>query len=196
MRKLFLTIICAACMVSLCGCRNETADNSSDSSQSSSQSAVSSSSSSVSSSQSSSQSSDNNSSGNVSDSEPTESEKMAEKALNADEWPSMESVTEQDFVDALFSEKIVLADCEDYSMASNVISAQLYKLLIVKPKAEKADEIQKAMDEYFDYVKTESAFYPDQEASAAGAVKGKTDSGYIYIIVHPNGQSIADEMLS
>ncbi len=192
MRKIFVAMICAAAMVTLSGCRNNM-ENSSGTSQSSSQSsAISSSSSSGSQSSSgsdSSQPSDSSASGST-------AEKMADKALNADEWPSMETVSEQNYVNALFNEEIVLADCEDFCLMSNTISAQLYKILLVKPKADKAQAIQSAMDDYFEYVRNEGAFYPDQQASAAGAVKGKTESGYIYIIVHPNGTLIADAMLS
>ena len=186
MRKLFVTILCAAVAVSLSGCVNNTGDSSSSGSSSSDSSSHSSSSSAV--------ISDN--SGQTSDVEQSDAEKMVEKALKADSWQSMDFVTEQSFVNALFNDKIVLADCEDYCLSSNIISSQLNKILVVKPKPEKAAAIEEAMDEYYEYVRTEGAFYPDQQASSAGAVMGETDSGYIYIIVHPNGTLIADVMLS
>lgn len=187
MRKLFVTILCAAVAVSLSGCVNNTDDSSSSGSSSSDSSSSQSSSSSV---------VISDDSGQTSDIEQSDAEKMVEKALKADSWQSMDFVTEQSFVNALFNDKIVLADCEDYCLSSNIISAQLNKILVVKPKPEKAAAIEEAMDEYYEYVRNEGAFYPDQQASSAGAVKGKTDSGYIYIIVHPNGTLIADAMLS
>lgn len=199
MRKIFLTIICISAALALCGCRNNTNEGSDGaSSQQSSSSAVQSGQSSSVSSQNSGAQSDSEGSGTASDSEPSESsEKMAQKALDADEWPQMDSATEQNVVDALFSDKIVLADCEDFCLMSNTISAQLYRIMIVKPKADKSAAVEAAMNEYFDAVRSsEEAFYPEQQESAAGAVKGKTDKGYIYIIVHPNGKLIAEKMLS
>lgn len=183
MRKLFLGIICTGLAITLCGCVNNNSDSSSSSSQSGSQS---------------SQSTVINSgdSEQSSDSEQSEAEKMVDKALKSDKWQSMDFVTEQSFVDALFSDKIVLADCEDFCLTSNIISAQLNKILVIKPKADKAKALEAAMSEYYEYVRTEGAFYPDQQASAAGAVMGKTPDGYIYIIVHPNGNLIADKMLA
>ena len=182
MRKLFLSIICAAAAVTLCGCTGNVQD-STGSSQSSSQG-------SGSSAVISENSEDNN------DSEQSDAEKMVDKALKADKWQSMDFVTEQSYVNALFSDKIVLADCEDYCMASNIISSQLNKIIVIKPKPGKEAALEEAMDEYYEYVCTEGAAYPDQQASAAGAVKGENEDGYIYIIVHQNGNLIEDAMLS
>lgn len=162
-------MICAAMAISLCGCGDST-DAPSNSSQDSSES--------------------------ESSVVSLSAREYAEKALSADEWPGMDFLTDQEFVSALLSEKIILDDLEDYALASNVISAQLNKILIVKPKADRAEAVQAAMDEYFGDVTTEGAFYPQQEASAAGSVKGKTPDGYIYMIVHENGSKIADAMLA
>ena len=179
MRKLFSGLMCITIAATLCGCTNNVSDSSSSSSQNSESSPV---------------ISENSEENN--DREQSEAEKMVDKALKADEWQSMDFVTEQKYVNALFSDKIVLADCEDFCLSSNIISAQLNKILVIKPKAEKEAELQAAMDEYYEYVRTEGAVYPDQQASAAGTVKGKTADGYIYIIVHRNGNLIADVMLS
>lgn len=124
-------------------------------------------------------------------------EAMVKKALEADEWPAMDYVTEQIYVNTLFADDIVLEDCEDYCLASNIISSQLYRILVIKPKADKAEAIEAAIDEYYEYVRSgEAAAYIDQQASAAGSIKGKIEGGYIYLIVHPNGTLVADKMLS
>ena len=171
-KKFISALLCAVAAVSFCGCGTSPEDPS-DPAQNSSES-----------------------------SSPADKDKtftahdLAERALNADEWPGMDFLTTQEYVSALFSDKIILDDLEDYAFASNVISAQLNKILIVKPRADRAEAVEAAMDEYFEYVTTEGAFYPQQEASAAGSVMGKTSDGYIYMIVHENGAKIADEMLA
>lgn len=170
MKKFISVLLCAAAAISLSGC-NTVSEDSSGPAQNSSESTA-------------------------DEGEKYTAQKLAERALDSGEWPGMDFLTDQKFVSALLSEKIILDDLEDYALASNVISAQLNKILVVKPKADKAEAVQAAMDEYFDYVTTEGAFYPEQQASAAGSVSGKTPGGYIYIIVHENGAEIADAMLA
>ena len=41
-------------------------------------------------------------------------------------------------------------------------------------------------------IKDGAAFYPDQEIAAAGAVEGKTDDGFYYIIVNQIGSQIEE----
>ncbi len=56
-----------------------------------------------------------------------------------------------------------------------------------------ADHLESVTEAYLNNVKTnpDLAFYPMQQASAEGAVRGKTKDGYLYVIVHENGEEIA-----
>ncbi|MDE7193389.1 MAG: DUF4358 domain-containing protein [Oscillospiraceae bacterium] len=120
--------------------------------------------------------------------------KMGAAAMAADEWPSMMDVVDPELASAFFG--IDLSKCEDYYLSNQLISAQLNEVIIVKPAAGSEDEIKAAVDAHAEYIKNEGAFYPDQEASAAGTVTGTTEDGYLYIIVHANGADIAAAMLA
>lgn len=96
--------------------------------------------------------------------------------------------------DSLFN----LGSCEEFCFSTNIISAQLNKIIVIKPKDGKESEISTAIDTYYNSVKNDPniAFYPAQQASADGAVKGKSDDGYYYVIVHENGADIETAMLA
>lgn len=123
---------------------------------------------------------------------------MAKAALATGTWPALDIPEDPEFISALFSPDFKTDDFEEYCMATNVISAQLNKVIIIKPKAGSEDAVSAVVDAYFEAVKTDPniAFYPGQQASADGAVKGKTDDGYLYVIVHENGADIETAMLA
>lgn len=123
---------------------------------------------------------------------------LTKTALATDNWPAMDIVSDQEFLGAMFSADFNLESLEEYCFCTNVISAQLNKVIIVKPKADNEAEVSGAIDTYFDAVKNDPniALYPGQQVSAEGAVKGKTDDGYYYIIVHENGADIESAMLA
>jgi len=123
---------------------------------------------------------------------------MAKAALATGSWPALDMVSDQDFLDALFIPDFKLDSAEEYCFCTSVISAQLYKVVVIKPKADKETEVSDAIDKYFDLIKNDPniAFYPGQQASAEGAVKNKTDDGYYYIIVHEDGADIESAMLA
>ena len=81
---------------------------------------------------------------------------------------------------------------DDYSIYLPTMSVHLDEIVIVKPKAGKEAEVQAELDEHFAYIKDGAAFYPDQEIAAAGAVEGKTDDGFYYIIVNQIGSQIEE----
>ena len=85
-----------------------------------------------------------------------------------------------------------LDDLEEYCFCTNVISAQLNRVIVVKPVNGREGAVEDAINTYLNYSQTGAAFYPAQEESAAGAVSGKTPDNYIYLIVHKNGAAIAD----
>ena len=115
---------------------------------------------------------------------------MADAAYEAVEWPSMMPVDDAEMVLNFFG--IDLGLCEDYYIANQLISAQLNEIIIVKPMAGFEEDIQTQLDAHFDYIKTDAAFYPEQEPSAEGAVMGEFDNGYKYIFVHEFGSVVAD----
>lgn len=120
--------------------------------------------------------------------------KMGAAAMEAVEWPAMMDVTDPEMASMFFG--IDLSACEDYYLSNQLISAQLNEVVIAKPSAGNEDALKSAFDAHFEYIKNEAAFYPDQEASAAGAVSGTTEDGYLYIIVHENGADAAEAMLA
>lgn len=123
---------------------------------------------------------------------------LAKAALTTDAWPSMDLVTDPEVIPVMISPDLNVDAMEEYCFATNFISAQLNKVVVVKPKADNETEVSEALDAYFEAVTTDPniVFYPAQEESAKGAVKGKTDDGYYYIIVHENGADIESAMLA
>lgn len=113
-------------------------------------------------------------------------------AANCLEWVSMQQVTDADNAMTMFG--IDTSLCEQYYLAAAMMSAHLNEIIIVKPKAGSEPAVQAQLDEHFNYIRESAAFYPAQQISAEGAVKGKTADGYSYIIVHQIGQEIADVM--
>lgn len=126
----------------------------------------------------------------------TKAGRMVKAALATDAWGYMDLGADQEYVSALFSEEFVLEDCEEYCFTSSTMSTQLLKVAVIKPKEGKEEEFTNAIEHYLEYAKEGAAFYPAQEESAAGAVSGKTDDGYLYLVVHKNGEDIANAMLA
>jgi hypothetical protein len=119
---------------------------------------------------------------------------MGAAAMEAVEWPAMMEVTDNDLSQSFFG--IDLSMCEDFYIANQLISAQLNEIVIAKPAEGMEDELKAAFDAHYEYIQTDAAFYPEQEASAAGAVEGTTDDGYYYIVVHENGSDAAAALLA
>ncbi|MGN0669387.1 MAG: DUF4358 domain-containing protein, partial [Oscillospiraceae bacterium] len=111
----------------------------------------------------------------------------AEAALNAVEFPKMTKVETADEIDAFF--EFNTANYADFSLYMNVMSVNLNRVLIVKPLPDKHDEVYAELKAYFDDLITNNAFYPAQESAAAGAKMGETADGYIYVIVHEDGET-------
>ncbi|MCM1167012.1 MAG: hypothetical protein NC299_11555 [Lachnospiraceae bacterium] len=221
MKKIVSAVLVSAMLLaSLTACNNDTPDESSSSSSStvsggqSSDNNSTTSSSTESSSSEESSSSDESSSSTEESSEPIESDpeggedegvdnsglpypdntagNLTKAILANDNWPAMDIVTDAELIPIMFSADFDLETCEEFCFATNIISAQLNKVIVVKPKAGSEEAVSAAMDGYFEAVKNDPniAFYPGQQASADGAVKGQTDDGYLYIIVHENGAAI------
>lgn len=124
--------------------------------------------------------------------------RLAKSALDTGGWPAMDLLSEQETVDVMISADLKLENCEEYCFATNIISAQLYKVLVVKPAAGSEDNVRTILDNYLEAVQNDPniSFYPGQQASAEGAVKGETEDGYLYVLVHENGADIESGMLA
>lgn len=208
MKKIILSaILCGSLVLSLSGCGNRNNDNSDSSSGVSSEESSSEQSSSESSSENSEESSSDNNGGAGAGNEggfdnsaltfpDNRAGRMAAAALRTDVWPAMDVVSEVDMIGSMFStdegEVFNLDDLEEYCFCTNVMSAQLNRVIVVKPMNGREGAVEDAINTYLNYSQTGAAFYPAQEESAAGAVSGKTPDNYIYLIVHKNGQAIAD----
>ncbi len=123
----------------------------------------------------------------------TKAGRMAKAALEADTWPSLMEITDAEFAQTFFG--LDISQCSEFFLANQLMSVNLAELIIVKPNEGSEDAVKEVLDSHFTYIKNDAAFYPDQEAPAAGAVMGSTDDGYIYIIVHENGSDIASTVL-
>lgn len=207
MKKIFLSaILCGSLIFTLAGCGNRNnSDNSSEMSSGENSEPTSEQSSEESSEQSSTQSSSDENGGAGAESGADNSHlsfpdnragRMAAAALNTGAWPAMDIVSEVDMIGSMFStdegEVFNLDDLEEYCFCTNVMSAQLNRVIVVKPINGREGAVEDAINTYLNYSQTGAAFYPAQEESAAGAVSGKTPDNYIYLIVHKNGQAIAD----
>jgi len=180
MKKLFSVIIVS--VILLAGCSNE---NSSDSASASSSTTSSSSISSSISSESASQNASDSSS-------PAESkaEVYAQAALSAVEFPKMRKISEPAEIDALFG--FDTADFADYSLYTELMGVNLSKVILVKPADGKHDAVSEALRAYYGELLESGAYYPAQQEAAAGAQFGETTDGYVFIIVHKDGQTAAE----
>ncbi len=119
---------------------------------------------------------------------------MAANAFAAAEWPALMEISDAESASMLFSLDVSML--EEYVLYAPMMSAHLHELIIVKPTAGNETAVQEAIDSHFAYIQDGAAFYPDQEITAAASVKGTTDDGYIYVIVHEEGAAIADSLLT
>lgn len=122
---------------------------------------------------------------------------LAKAALATDAWPAMDLVTDPEFISAMFSADFNIDSYEEFCLSTNFISAAFNKVIIIKPKAGKEEEVSNAFKSYQEMIQDPSMmYYPDQEIQIAGTVTGETDDGYYYMIVHENGADIAAAMLA
>lgn len=208
MRKLIAAIIISALTLALAGC---TSNNNSGSSASTSGTSTSSDTTSNqdSSGTSSESNSENNSdtgsdvsgneSGNSNESGTSgeyadEAHRLADVVQNAVEFPAMGEVTDPEDIQNIFGINTDL--CVEYAFIQNLMSVHLNEIIVLLPAAECEDELLEQLTKRFEYIRNEAAFYPDQEVSAAGAVMGTTENGYLYIIVHENGSDAQEALLA
>ena len=191
MKKTVLTaIVMSALMLSIAGCSNNTSSDSS--------SSASATSGATSSPESGSDTSEPASSApaETGDAQPESGRAavLGAAALNADEWPSLDMISDPAIIEAYFG--FNADDTEDYYLAIPLVSANMEEIIVVKPKAGSEEAVKTAIFDHITNVTDDMFLYPGQEEIAAGAVTGETPDGYIYGIVHKNGADIAQTMLA
>lgn len=208
MRKLIAAIIISALTLALAGCsgNNNSGSSSSTSGTSTSSDTTSNQDSSGTSSESNSENNSDtgsdvsgNESGNSNESGTSgeyadESHRLADVVQNAVEFPAMGEVTDPEDIQNIFGINTDL--CFEYAFIQNLMSVHLNEIIVLLPAAECEDELLEQLTKRFEYIRNEAAFYPDQEASAAGAVMGTTENGYLYLIVHENGSEAQEALLA
>lgn len=118
---------------------------------------------------------------------------MAANVLNAVEWPMLMPVADADTASFL---GIDLAMCEDYFIAMPAMSAHITEIIIAKPVEGQEAALEEAINARKADREENGAAYPSNEPVVAGTVSGKTDSGYLYLIVNEKGQDCADAMMN
>ncbi len=87
-----------------------------------------------------------------------------------------------------------LNDCEDYVVAGPLISIQLKRFVIAKPKAGREEAVKKALSEYAEASKNPPSGawmgYPGWEVERAGTYFGETDDGCFYVVVAAEGEEM------
>ena len=132
-------------------------------------------------------SSSSTSSSETSNGDEKRADLYAEAALNAVEFPKMTKVEAAEEIDAFF--EFNTENYADFSLYMNVMSVNLNRVILVKPLSDKHDEVFAELEAYYNDLIENSAFYPAQESAAAGSKMGETTDGYIYIIVHEDGET-------
>lgn len=96
---------------------------------------------------------------------------------------------------AIFLPDLDVSQCEEHCFIIDMVGINAHELLIAKPKAGSENTVKAAFDARFDMIKDPNRFlYPAGFESVAGAVRGTTDDGYLYIVVHPDGKDIESAM--
>lgn len=126
----------------------------------------------------------------------TRAGELMKKALSVNSWGFMSLTAEQEIIDALIGTDLKVDDVDDILIAYTDNSAQLYTVIIAKPKSDKTDVVTSSLKAYIEKVQNDEnlSFYPAQQESAAGAVFEELSDGYLAVIVNENGQTIADTL--
>lgn len=126
----------------------------------------------------------------------TKAGELMKTALSTDNWGFMSLTSEQEIIDVLIGTDLKVDDTEDILVAYTDNSAQLFTVIIAKPKADKADVVTSSLKAYIEKVQNDEnlSFYPMQQESADGAVFAELADGYLAVVVNADGQTIADSL--
>ena len=110
----------------------------------------------------------------------TETQRLANVILNCGvEFPATMFVDDPDMVKDMLGYD--MADAEEYSIVTHLISAHLVEITIIKVKDGKMDAVMEMLNKRKDDLLNNVAFYPAQIEAAEATVVGNKN-GYAYLI--------------
>ena len=121
-------------------------------------------------------------------------DKLANAAMTAIEFPAMGIFDDAEALKDFYSIDVSL--CDEYAFYINLMSTHLNEVVVLKPSAGNEETLSEQIKAHLEYQKENGVWYPAQEESVAGAVWGVTPGGYIYLVIHSNGQAAADAIIA
>lgn len=121
-------------------------------------------------------------------------DKLANAAMTAVEFPAMGIFDDAEALKDFYSIDVSL--CDEYAFYINLMSTHLNEVVVLKPAAGNEATLSEQIKAHLEYQKENGVWYPAQEASVAGAVWGVTPGGYIYLVIHAEGQTAADAIIA
>lgn len=110
----------------------------------------------------------------------TETQRLANVVLNSGvEFPATMFVDDPDMVKDMLGYD--MADAEEYSIVTHLMSAHLVEITIIKVKDGKMDAVMEMLNKRKDDLLNNVAFYPAQVEAAEATVVGNKN-GYAYLI--------------
>lgn len=110
----------------------------------------------------------------------TETQRLANAVLNSGvEFPATMFVDDPDMVKDMLGYD--MADAEEYSIVTHLMSAHLVEITIIKVKDGKMDAVMEMLNKRKDDLLNNVAFYPAQVEAAEATVVGNKN-GYAYLI--------------
>ncbi|MGN0649135.1 MAG: DUF4358 domain-containing protein [Oscillospiraceae bacterium] len=121
-------------------------------------------------------------------------DKLANAAMEAISFPAMGIFDDAEAIQSYYSIDVSL--CDDFAFYINMMSVHLNEVIVLKPTAGNENTLTEQIKAHLEYQKENGIWYPAQEESVAGAVWGVTPGGYIYLVIHADGQSAADAIIA
>lgn len=116
--------------------------------------------------------------------------RMVKAALGVSEWGAM-MLLDGETISAVSG--IDPEDCEEFCCIQAMISAVANEVYCVKPKSGRTDAVKAAINDYVQVKQNDPMQYPMVQEVWEQAVVGE-DGGYVYLVVHPDSQTVADTM--
>ena len=123
----------------------------------------------------------------------TETQRLANVVLNCGvEFPATMFVDDPDMVKDMLGYD--MADAEEYSIVTHLISAHLVEITVIKVKDGKMDGVMEMLNKRKDDLLNNVAFYPAQVEAAEATVVGNKN-GYAYLICDANAAQAETALL-
>lgn len=123
----------------------------------------------------------------------TETQRLANVVLNCGvEFPATMFVDDPDMVKDMLGYD--MADAEEYSIVTHLMSAHLVEITVIKVKDGKMDGVMEMLNKRKDDLLNNVAFYPAQVEAAEATVVGNKN-GYAYLICDANAAQAETALL-